>query len=196
VTAEPDTSKADPRFVVEAVTALDALRGLRQQLDDWEPELVAAARNRGASWATLAPALGVASRQAAERRYLRSRRPTPDETSATRDERVQAERDRRAGDRAVTNWVRRHGSDIRQLAGQVSGLTDLGKAARPSLARLHDALGDDDVAGLVPLLAEAGQHLPARHGGLARRVEQITESVTRVRAKIHRERARQRTMRA
>src|SRR3954463_8973854 len=50
-----------------------SLRSLREQLAGWEPELIAAARSGGTSWAALAPALGVASRQAAERRVLRLR---------------------------------------------------------------------------------------------------------------------------
>src|ERR1700759_2917725 len=55
------------------IAALTALRELRGVLAGWEPELVEAARAAGVSWALLAPALGVTSRQAAERRYLRTR---------------------------------------------------------------------------------------------------------------------------
>lgn len=40
--------------------ALASLRSLREQLTGWEPELIAAARSEGVSWAALAPALGVA----------------------------------------------------------------------------------------------------------------------------------------
>ncbi len=50
---------------------LALLRQIRTELAAWEPELITAARRAGASWTQLAPALGVASRQAAERRYLR-----------------------------------------------------------------------------------------------------------------------------
>ena len=80
--------------------ALTLLRELREELAGWEPQLIEAARALNTSWADLAPALGVASRQAAERRYLRLR-PAPDGTSGTGDERVAAERDKRAGDKAV-----------------------------------------------------------------------------------------------
>ncbi|MGW5746727.1 HSP18 transcriptional regulator, partial [Amycolatopsis sp. NPDC003861] len=54
----------------EVLAALSGLRLLREHLASWEPELITAARAAGASWVALAPALGVASRQAAERRYL------------------------------------------------------------------------------------------------------------------------------
>src|SRR4051795_10002593 len=95
----------------EGLAALSALRAVREQLGGWEPELIAAARAGGASWAELAPALGVASRQAAERRYLRIRRTAHDDADATGDQRVTAERDRRAGTRAVADWARAHSAD-------------------------------------------------------------------------------------
>src|SRR4051812_41152100 len=110
------------------VAALAALRSVREQLGAWEPELIAAARAGGASWASLAPALGVASRQAAERRFLRLRPSATGEL--TGEGRVDAERDRRAGDRAVADWARRNAAVLRQLAGQVSALDDLDAAGR------------------------------------------------------------------
>src|SRR5689334_24614925 len=51
----------------ELVAALTALREVRDELASWEPALIAAARSPGGSWAELAPALGVSSRQAGER---------------------------------------------------------------------------------------------------------------------------------
>ena len=91
-----------------ALTALTALRRLRIQLDAWEPHLVAAARAGGASWADLAPAMGVTSRQAAERRYLRIRRSDHDDTTATADERVTEHAGSRRDD------LRERGKDDRQ----------------------------------------------------------------------------------
>lgn len=161
--------------------ALVALRELRALLDEWEPQLIGAARSAGVSWAELAPALGVASRQAAERRYLRLRRTDADAAGTTQDQRVQAVRDRRAGDRAVNAWARAHGADLRQLAGQVSALTDLGPAAQPSLDRLHQALGTDEPAALIPLLAATHQHLPEAHEGLAERVADVAHDTDRAR---------------
>jgi hypothetical protein len=167
------------------LSALTALRELRDHLDALEPELIAAARADGASWADLAPVLGVASRQAAERRYLRLRRPRTDETGLTGDERVLAERDRRAGERAVDAWAKANGADLRQLAGQISALTGLGPDAQPSLDRLHHALGDPDATALPELLAGTEAHLPA---GLANRVRAVGEQIDEVRSNTHRER--------
>ncbi|GAA2046784.1 hypothetical protein GCM10009839_59240 [Catenulispora yoronensis] len=57
----------------QVLSALMLLRELRTQMTGWEPGLIDAARQLGTSWADLAPAVGVASPYAAERRYLRLR---------------------------------------------------------------------------------------------------------------------------
>lgn len=171
------------------LSALAALRALRDRLDAHEPELIAAARAAGVSWAELAPVLGVASRQAAERRYLRLRQPRADETGLTGDERVLAERDRRAGERAVTAWARENGADLRQLAGQISALTGLGPEAQASLDRLHAALGDTDATALPALLARTREHLPAP---LAARVRAVGEQIDEVRSNTRSARIHQR----
>ena len=142
--------------------------------------LITAARAAGASWQTLAPALGVASRQAAERRYLRSTSAATDQPGATRDARVQAERDRRAGSRAVTRWANDNTADLRRLAGQVTALTGLGDSATESIARLHDALGDPDASALPGLLADAQPHLPA-HPELAAQIDAVTTRTDQIR---------------
>ncbi|WP_218920461.1 hypothetical protein [Lentzea guizhouensis] len=111
---------AAPGTANEVLAALMLLRELRDELSGWEPQLIEAARALGTSWADLAPALGVASRQAAERRYLRVRRTGE---GGTGDERVQAERDRRAGDKAVTAWARENAGVLRVLAAQVGPTT-------------------------------------------------------------------------
>ncbi|MEE6259671.1 hypothetical protein [Plantactinospora sonchi] len=165
----------------QVLDALVLLRHLRAELETWEPRLIAAARERGASWADLAPALGVASRQAAERRYLRLRPADVGEPPRTRDDRVRAERDRRAGDRAVARWARDNGADLRQLAGQITALTDLAPTARIDLDRLHHALGTSDPTDLVHLIAETGRHLRTDHPGLAARVDAVGERVDAVR---------------
>jgi hypothetical protein len=171
------------------LSALAALRELRDRLDTREPELIAAARAAGVSWAELAPVLGVASRQAAERRYLRMRRPRESEQGLTGDERVLAERDRRAGERAVVAWVNANGADLRQLAGQISALTGLGPDAQASLDRLHAALGDADASALPALLASTEAHLPA---ALASRVRAVGAQIADVRSSTQNERAHQR----
>jgi hypothetical protein len=191
-TAGASRGKPEDAALEELLAGLAALRRLRGQLDALEPDLIDAARGQGASWAMLAPVLGVASRQAAERRYLRVRPAGPDERDTTRDVRVQAERDRRAGDRAVTVWAREHRGDLRQLAGQVSALTDLGEAAGPSLDRLRRALGEQDAAALLPALADTGSHLPDRHPRLARQVNAVARDTEQVRTDTQRRRGRQR----
>lgn len=160
----------------QLLTALSGLRLLREELAGWEPELITAARAAGASWVALAPALGVASRQAAERRYLRLQ---PSHTGEkTGEARVDAERDRRAGDRAVADWARRNSAILRQLAGRVSALDGLGPAAQKSADRIGAALGDDDPARLLPPLAAAQPHLT---GPLAEQLGEISAHTDRLR---------------
>ncbi len=152
------------------LTALALLRQVRSEIGTWESELIDAARAHGASWAELAPALGVGSRQAAERRYLRVR-PGPRSPGSTADGRVQAERDRRAADRAVSLWARANAAELRQLAGQIGGLRDLSPVAAPALASLRQALGADDAAELVVALTDVHAHLRGGHPALAERVD-------------------------
>src|ERR687898_788875 len=85
----------------QVLDALAQLRWAQAELESAEHRLITAARAAGVSWQALAPALGVASRQAAERRYLRLTPATGEHDEATQDGRVQAERDRRAAHRAV-----------------------------------------------------------------------------------------------
>jgi hypothetical protein len=165
----------------QVVAALAVLRSVREQLGAWEPELIAAARAGGTSWASLAPALGVASRQAAERRFLRLRPSATGET--TGEARVDAERDRRAGDRAVADWARRNSAVLRQLAGQVSALDGLDATGRESADRLGAALGDDDVTSLLPPLAAVRAHLTPDHAGLADQLGVISEHTDQLRRK-------------
>ncbi|MBP2472817.1 hypothetical protein JOF53_001689 [Crossiella equi] len=160
----------------QLLLALTALRLLRDELATWEPELITAARGDGASWAALAPALGVASRQAAERRFLRLRPSAGGET--TGEARVEAERDRRAGDRAVTAWARANAAALRSLAGQVSRQDGLSGAAREHADRVGAALGENDTARLLPELLDAGPHLT---GELAERVDTISAHTTELR---------------
>ena len=171
---------ADP---AELVAALDTLRRLRAELAAWEPELVTAARDAGLSWAELAPALGVTSRQAAERRYLRLRSAGVDDRR-TGEERVRDERARRAGDRAVTAWARSNSGPLRRLAGQIGALEGLPAAGQRRVADVRDALADDDAARLLDPLAGAQDHLRAEHAGLADEVRSVTDRVDRLRRDV------------
>lgn len=163
------------------VAALALLRQVREELAGWEPELIDAARAGGASWAQLAPALGVASRQAAERRALRLR-PGGDGGAVTGEARVAAERDRRAGERAVGVWAGRHAADLRVLAAQVGGLAGLPEGAQAPVAALHAALGGSDpVALLAPLRAVSG-HLGPGHQEVAARIDALCAGADAARA--------------
>ncbi|WP_127504669.1 type III effector protein [Actinoplanes solisilvae] len=167
----------EPVSPADLLDALVLLRRAQAELTALEPVLIAAARAAGVSWASLAPVLGVSSRQAAERRYLRG---TTAGAGATQDARVQAERDRRAANRAVTRWANDNTADLRRLAGQVTALTDLGDAATESLGRLHDALGDADASALPGLLADTRRHLP-RHPKLSAQIDAVTEQTAEIR---------------
>lgn len=162
----------------QVLAALVLLRELRAELTEWEPRLIAAARELGTSWAELAPALGVASRQAAERRYLRLR--PSDLDGATGDERVQAERDRRARDRAITRWARDNSASLRSLAGHVG---EMDPAVRQALA-------GDDAAELLSPLAEAHDHVRATDPALADRIAAVTAQTDQVRRDTQNRRAR------
>ncbi|MCM4077931.1 hypothetical protein [Paractinoplanes hotanensis] len=185
-TAESVRRAPDEVSPADLLDALSLLRWAQSELAAIEPELVTAARAAGVSWQSLAPALGVASRQAAERRYLRSTSAGTGAPGATRDDRVQAERDRRAARRAVTRWANDNTADLRRLAGQVVGLTDLDDAATETVSRLHGALGDPDASALPGLLADTQPHLPG-HPELAAQIDAVTEQAAWIRRR-HRDR--------
>jgi hypothetical protein len=178
----------DPEADASALLdALVLLRWAQTELAAVEPALITAARTAGVSWQELAPALGVASRQAAERRYLRLAPASADQPDGTRDDRVRAERDRRAGQRAVDQWANDNTADLRRLAGQVTALTDLGDGAEPDVARLHRALADADASALPELLAGAHRHLDA-HPGLAGDIDTVRDNTDRVRRQTQQQR--------
>ncbi|MGC4951329.1 type III effector protein [Streptomyces sp. DT224] len=164
----PDAPAPGPE---QALASLSLLRQVREQLAGWETGLIETARDAGASWADLAPPLGVASRQAAERRYLRGR---PGPAGTTGEQRVQATRQARAADRDTAAWARRNAADLRRLAGQIIALTDLPPAARRPVGELRAALAHDDPADLIAPLAATRHHLTGTHGDLAARTDDLT----------------------
>jgi hypothetical protein len=176
--------EADPGRILDALLLLRWVRG---ELAAVEPRLIAAARRAGVSWQDLAPALGVTSRQAAERRYLRLVPAGADTDGTTRDGRVRAERDRRAGRRAVAQWANDNTAGLRRLAGQITALTDLGEAAADDLGRLHAALADPDAAALPGLLADAQRHL-ADHPELADQIGEVAEAADEIRRRTQQNR--------
>ncbi|MGW1800013.1 type III effector protein [Streptomyces sp. NPDC001984] len=168
----PDVPDFGPE---QALASLLLLRQVRERLAGWETGLIETARHAGASWADLAHPLGVASRQAAERRYLRNR---PGPAGTTGEQRVQDTRSRRAAERATATWARRNTADLRRIAGQITALTDLPTPARLPLNQLHAALAHDDPAALIRPLTATRPHLTTRHPDLAARLDALTASAT------------------
>ncbi|MFF5446339.1 hypothetical protein [Streptomyces sp. NPDC012888] len=167
-----------PDDAQDALAALILLREVRRQLASWESGLIETAREAGASWAELAGPLGVASRQAAERRYLRLR---PGVEGSTGEQRVQATRDHRAAQRSVDTWARENAAELRQLAGQVSALTGLDRPGSASIGRVRRALAGDDASRLLGPLAAAEPHVRPGRPDLADRIGALTRDTARVR---------------
>ncbi|MFJ9550503.1 HSP18 transcriptional regulator [Streptomyces erythrochromogenes] len=179
----PSTSASAPAEGPHpALAALLMLREVREQLAGWETGLIETARGEGASWADLAAPLGVASRQAAERRYLRLR---PGKAGSTGEERVQATRGTRAADRNVDAWARDNAADLRRLAGQVTSLTDLPANAAEALGELNLALANNDAARLLRPLADARPHLRPDDTELADRIDTLTRHTDQLRQDTH-----------
>jgi hypothetical protein len=177
------TGPAAPLEPTHLLAALTVLRHLREELASWEPQLITAARQQGVSWVTLAPALGVTSRQAAERRYLRLRPAVTGEH--TGEARVRAERDKRASDRAVAAWARQNSGSLRQLAGQISALEGLTAPAQRRVDIVQQALAGNDAATLLSPLADTQTHLEASHAGLAEQIKAVTEHTDQLRRDTH-----------
>ncbi len=173
----------------QLLDALAQLRWAQAELETAEHRLITAARAAGVSWQALAPALGVASRQAAERRYLRLTPATGADGDGTQDDRVRAERDRRAAHRAVTRWANDHTADLRRLAGQITSLTDLGDAAAGDVSRLHEALAHPDAGALPGLLADTHRHLGG-HPELAGQIDSVVSRAEQVRRRTQQRRDR------
>ncbi|WP_339134987.1 HSP18 transcriptional regulator [Streptomyces sp. f51] len=178
-TPEPPAGGSGPH---PALAALLTLREVREQLAGWESGLIETARGEGASWAELAGPLGVASRQAAERRYLRLRPGTP---GSTGEERVQATRDTRAADRTITAWARNNAADLRRLAAQITALTGLPASAADAVGALNQALGHDDAARLVRPLTDTRTHLRPEDAEIAARIDALTQHTEQLRRTTH-----------
>ncbi|MFD9791481.1 type III effector protein [Streptomyces sp. NPDC059070] len=168
----PDAAGPGPE---QALASLMLLRQVREQLAGWETGLIETARDAGASWADLAHPLGVASRQAAERRYLRGR---PGASGTTGEQRVTATRQARAAERATASWARANAADLRRLAAQITALAHLAPEARSAQAALHAALGAADAAELIAPLTGMRSYLDARHTGLVQSLEALEDRHT------------------
>jgi hypothetical protein len=173
----------DGASAAQLLAALTKLHAVQDQLAAWEPLLIGAARAQGTSWAAIAPALGLASRQAAERRFLRLNPHSTDPAGMTGEQRVKAARDRRAGQRAVTRWAHANAAELRRLAAQITALEDLDPATQDSIDRVFHALGDADTATLLGLLVKAEPHLQENHPHLAGQIAAIGQTTDRLRGR-------------
>ena len=120
----------------ELLAALAGLAALRRELDEVERDLIQDARDAGVSWAGLAKALGLASRQAAEQRMLR----------------LQGERKRDPG-WARSSRARRREADI--------GLDDLARAADAAHRELRARTGAGPRAVLAAATLRQARQAPA-----------------------------------
>ncbi|WP_354644737.1 hypothetical protein [Kitasatospora camelliae] len=187
--SQPSTAPDEHEGPEQALAALVLLRELRGQLAGWEAGLVETAREAGATWADLARPMGVASRQAAENRYLRLKPAAGGTTrGGTGAERVKAVRDRRAADRTVTAWARDNAAELRVLAARIT-TTALAPGARPAQAALTAALGATDPADLIEPLAAIRPHLGTGQGDLATRLDALTHHTAQLRDDSARRRA-------
>ncbi|MEW1774740.1 type III effector protein [Streptomyces sp. NPDC086777] len=159
----------------QALASLMLLRQVRERLAGWETGLIETARDAGASWADLARPLGVASRQAAERRYLRGR---PGAVGTTGEQRVTATRQARAAERATATWARANAADLRRVAGHITALAHLAPEARSAQAALHAALGATDAAELIAPLTGMRPYLDAHHTDLVECLDALEDRLT------------------
>ncbi|MFF8775517.1 hypothetical protein [Kitasatospora sp. NPDC015120] len=186
--SQPPTAPVGQEGPEQALAAVMLLRELRTQLAGWEAGLVKSAREAGATWADLARPMGVASRQAAENRYLRLKPAGGTTRAGTGAERVKAVRDRRAADRTVTAWARDNAAELRVLAARITTAA-LGPGALPAQAALTAALGATDPADLIEPLSAIRPHLDTDQSDLATRLDALTHHTTRLRDDSDRRRA-------
>ncbi|MBT1187242.1 hypothetical protein HET69_25400 [Streptomyces sp. CJ_13] len=135
---QPDATETD------ILAALLVIRALREKLDADELALMTLARTKRITWARMATALGMKSRQSAERRHLQltKARPRPDGTVDTRtqNDRVEAHREQRRR-KAELDWALNNAQAIGSLATRLGGLSDLQQRADGSReARLMAAI--------------------------------------------------------
>jgi hypothetical protein len=162
----------------EVLAALAAVPAVRADLDRVERELIGAARALGVGWPTIAQALGLGSRQAAEQRWLRLRGGSSRDPARVRaSQRAQQIVDEKSGPAMV---------ELRRVAAELhrrieadrgwDGRHSRAALARSSLAAALDApsgglyalcrhaiddLGQIPMGSLPPALATAVRRLRA-----------------------------------
>ncbi|MFC7545717.1 hypothetical protein [Plantactinospora sp. GCM10030261] len=137
----------------DALAGLGLLRGLRNHLDEVERSLIEAARDGGASWSAVAEALSLASRQAAEQRWLRLAGPVAGDVRRHRVNRQRQQRiDRDYGEPVVTLRVAvRAAERVLRANHEWTSCRPVGELARATLA----AAGDAPPGGLYDLARSA-----------------------------------------
>lgn len=145
---------ADELTETDLLAGLLVIRALREKLTEDERRLIAAARRKKVTWARLAEALELRSRQAAERRYLQLRTDMDElhGSPLTQHERIEYTRDQRDR-RAERTWAVSNTTVIRELARRLLDLPDLQTRADRSVGaqKTHDtALRSAVHAGTPP----------------------------------------------
>jgi len=123
----------------DALAAILVIRQLREDLAKGEAFLIEAARELGATWERVAPALEVGTRQAAERRYTSLKMPFYGEPKTTRA-RIEANRNETARTKARRRFVLANAEEIVDVAEQVLALPGLQEAV-DRIARAEKAAG-------------------------------------------------------
>ncbi|MFI6541571.1 hypothetical protein ACIBHY_54600 [Nonomuraea sp. NPDC050547] len=132
-------SAHDRLDVEQGLAALLVIRQLREDLQEGEGYVIESLRAQGVTWAQLAPALEVRSRQSAERRYLSLCGDPSGHAGTTRD-RVAATRDHRAAQRAGQAFIAGHADRLREVGRRLADLGDLQQRADAAAAAIHRAV--------------------------------------------------------
>ncbi|WP_097992330.1 hypothetical protein [Streptomyces sp. f51] len=133
---------ADDLTETDLLAGTLVIRALREKLAEDERRLIAAARRKKVTWARLAEALELRSRQAAERRYLQLRTDMDElrGSALTQEERIEYARDQRDR-RAERAWAVSNTTAIRELARRLLDVPDLQARADRSVTaqKQHEA---------------------------------------------------------
>ncbi|MFD3814348.1 hypothetical protein ACFWRZ_04680 [Streptomyces rubiginosohelvolus] len=124
---QPEASETD------VLAALLVIRELREKLLNDELMLITLARSLGITWARIADALGMKSRQSAERRHLQLSQSTRADGSRpqTQNERVERARERRSR-HAEREWALLNARAIHSAARALTAIPDLQQRANGS----------------------------------------------------------------
>ncbi|MFE0382130.1 hypothetical protein ACFW1M_42765 [Streptomyces inhibens] len=156
VTRLIERHSADETTETDLLAALLVIRTLRDKLQLDEGRIIGAARTKGVTWARVATALEMRTRQSAERLYLQLRTDLDDThgdslNQADRVDYYRSLRDRRA----EVLWADRHQGEIVALARRPADIPDLQQRADRS------AKAASANAQAAELAAKAGKSTPA-----------------------------------